>query len=94
MIYTSDKLGASSLVHTGKCVLKGLMFVGDTGAEPTLTVANSLTDATDPKAFAMVSDENHTFFAWFGEEGLPCSLGIYVTLSATTGDYIIYYELR
>ena len=94
MIYTSAKLGASGLIFTGKCVLRGIMFVGDTGNEPTLTLANSLTDATDPKVFCMVSDENHTFFAWFGEEGLPCSLGIYATLSAATGDYIVYYEIK
>ena len=94
MIRTSAKLGASALVHTGKCRIRGVMFVGDTATEPTLTVANSITDATDPKVFAMVSDETHTFFAWFGEEGLECSLGIYATLSAAEGDYIIYYELR
>jgi len=93
MIKTSALLGASGLIYRGKCTLRGVMFVGDTATEPTLTLANSLTDATLPKAFCMVSDETHTFFAWFGE-GIHCSIGIYATLSAATGDYIVYYEER
>jgi len=94
MIYTSAKTGVTGLIHTGKCILRGVMFVGDTSKEPTLTLANSITDATDPKVFCMVSDEQHTFFAWFGDEGLPCSLGIYATLSAVEGDFIVYYEIK
>lgn len=93
MIVSSGKQGASAVIFNKPCHLRGIMFVGDTAQEPTLTVYNHASAASGTAvAFAMVSDECHCFFAWFGEEGIKCSLGLYAALSAATGDYIIYYE--
>ena len=91
MIYTSALLTNSASVHIGKCVLRGVMCTDNNAT--TVTIANSLTDATLPKAFCM-SVTGTTTFAWFGEKGLSCSLGIYVTFSAAAGQCIVYYEIK
>ena len=94
MIRTSALTGATATIRTGKCVLRGILMVADTGTEPILTVYNNTAAAgTDIKAFLMPSDEQHTVFVWFGE-GLSCSLGIHAVLSAATADYIVYYEIK
>lgn len=94
MIICSGKQGASALIYTGRCCLIAVLFVGDTSKEPTLTVEDNVTSAgTNIKYFGMVSDECHTLYVNFGK-GLPCDNGLYATLSAAEGDYIIYYELR
>jgi len=92
MITTSALLAATGLVFAGKCVLRGFMFTADTATEPTLLLSNSTTTTTLPKAWCMASDEQHTVFVWFGEEGIPCSLGIYATFA--TADLLVYYEIR
>ena len=94
MITSSGLQGATATVFTGGCHIMGIMFVGDTATEPTLTVYDNTSAAGTVVAFAMVSDENHTFFAWFGERGIRCVNGIHAVLSAATGDYVIYYDIR
>ena len=94
MLQCSGKLGASALVYTGACRLLGVIFTGDTANEPTLTVEDNITAVgTRVKFFGMVSDEQHTISVMYPKDGLPCDLGLYATLSAATGDYIIYYEI-
>jgi hypothetical protein len=91
----SGKQGASALIYTGACCLKAVLFTGDTAKEPTLTVEDNVTSVgTNVKYFGMVSDECHSLYVEFPDGGLPCDNGIYATLSAAEGDYIIYYEYR
>ena len=91
-IKSSGLNGASAAIYPKHCRLKGVMFVGDTANEPTLKLWDNATEGSGTEiAFGMVSDECHTFFAWFGDEGIECANGIYAQLSAETGDYIVYY---
>ena len=91
----SGKQGASALIYTGPCKIYWVLFTGDTAKEPTLTIYDYASAGGTAKFFAMVSDENHSFFVAFpkGEE-IVCDIGIYAALSAAEGDYIIQYEPR
>lgn len=93
MIKSSGKQGASALIFTGHCRLRGISFVGDTANEPTLTVYDYLSAGGTAVAFLMVSDETHTVNIMFPDNGIDCETGLYAALSAATGDYIVYYEI-
>ena len=93
VIKSSGKLGASGLIFTGPCHLIGVSYTADTATETTITVYDSITAANTAIAFLMPSDEVHTINIMFPGKGVPCSAGLYASMSAETGDYIIYYSL-
>jgi hypothetical protein len=91
--YKSSGLkGASGAIKAGPGIIMGIMFVADTGDEPTLTVWDNASAASgDEIAFLMPSDETHTVTYNFPNGGLRVRNGIYAELSAAEGDYIIFY---
>jgi len=102
MIKSSGLKAASALIFTGHCRLRGVSFSATTTAKtPTLTVSNSITTGPDAAlnvAFgvaALVTDTSATNYVikFSEEENLDCDTGLYADLSATTGKYIVYYEI-
>ena len=100
MNISSGKQGASALIHTGVCRLKSVVFVADTAKTPTITVEDNITAVgTNIRAFGRACGGDATnggacnfIKEWTKEDNLICDNGIYATLSATEGDYIIEYE--
>ena len=101
MIKSSRLQGASALIFTGHCRLRGISFTGDIATIITLTVYDNTTNtdaATTPivaylRASSINTDTgNPTINLMFPDNGIDCSTGIYAALSGATGDYIIYYE--
>ena len=100
MITSSGKQTGSALIYTGICRLRGVTFVADTAKTPTITVEDNITSVgTNIRAFGRAcggteANGNATNFQikYSKEENLICNLGIYATLSAAEGDYIIDYE--
>jgi len=94
MITSSGLKGASAVIYAGPCWYLGVTFVGDTGKEPTLTIYNNATEGSGTVVdFVMVSDECHTVVTNYSPEGVYCSAGIYASLSAAEGDYVVRYRL-
>ena len=100
MNISSGKLGASALVYTGRCRLKSVVFVADEAKFPTITVEDNITSAgTNIRSFgraaggvAATGGACNFIQKWTEEDNLICDNGIYATLSASEGDYIIEYE--
>ena len=99
----SDLQGASALIYTGPCRLRGVVFVADTKKTPTIKVEDNITAVgTKVKIFGMASGGNvhadteggaYTFVLMFSrEDNVICDNGLYATLSAEEGDYIVYYD--
>lgn len=102
MIKSSGLKAASSLIYSGHCRLRGVSFSATTTAKtPNLTVCNSITTggaAGTVVAYgvaSLVTDTSATNFVirFSKEDNLDCETGLYADLSATTGKYIIYYEI-
>ena len=92
-IKSSGLQGASAAIFVGHCRLVGVSLVGDTSKEPTLTLYDDPDSADGTElAFLMVSDECHFASIMFPGNGVECANGIYAALSATEGDYIVYYS--
>jgi len=102
MIKSSGLKAASSLIYSGHCRLRGVSFSATTTAStPTLTVSNSITTSAAAAlnvAFGVaelvegVSATNYVI-KFSAEDNLDCETGLWADLSATTGKYIIYYEI-
>ena len=100
MNISSGKLGASALVYTGRCRLKKVVFVADEAKFPTITVEDNITAVgTFIKSFgraaggvAATGGACNFIEKWTKEDNLVCDRGLYATLSAAEGDYIIEYE--
>ena len=98
---SSGKLSASALVYTGPCRLKSVVFVADTAKTPTITVEDNVTAVgTNVKSFGRACGGTEAaggacnfIEKWSKEDNLRCDNGIYATLSAVEGDYIIEYEI-
>ena len=98
---SSGKLSASALVYTGPCRLKKVVFVADTAKTPTITVEDNTTAAgTNIRSFGRACGGDATnggacnfIEKWTKEDNLICDNGIYATLSAVEGDYVIEYEI-
>lgn len=91
-IKSSGLQGASVAIFPKPCRLIGVCFVGDTGEEPTLKLWDNASAGSGTEiAFLMVSDECHFASLMFPGNGVECANGIYAQLSATKGDYIVYY---
>ena len=101
MIKSSGLLGASALIYSGHCRLRGVSFSADTAKTPTLTVSNSITTGAAASLVvaygvaAMVTTVSATNFVikFSAEDNLDCETGLYADLSAEEGDYIVYYEI-
>ena len=97
---SSGKQGASALIYTGPCRLLGVQFSADEAKFPTLTVEDNTTSAgTNIKAFgraaggvAATGGACNFVVKWSRDDNNFCENGLYATLSATEGDYIIDYE--
>lgn len=91
---SSGKQGASAVICAHPCWLRAVVLVGDTAKEPTLTLYDDASAASGTAvAFLMASDECHTVILTLpGDRGLYCPSGIYGALSATEGDFIVYYD--
>ena len=91
-IKASGLKGDSAVIFPEHCRLIGVCFVGDTAKEPTLKLWDNATEASGTEiGFLMVSDECHFASLMFPGNGVECANGIYAELSATEGDYIVYY---
>lgn len=99
----SGLLGASALIWTGPCRLRGVVFVADADKFPTIKVEDNVTSVgTYVKAFGKASGGSlvannefgaYTFVLMFSrEDNVLCDRGLYATLSAAEGDYIIYFD--
>ncbi len=100
---SSGLQAASALIYTGVCRFRGVIFVADTIKNPTIKVEDNITSVgTYVKAFGRAAGGNvaagyeggaYTFVVMFSkEDNLICDRGLYATLSAAEGDYIIYYD--
>ena len=95
MVVSSGKQGATATIYSGSAKIHWVIFTGDTGQEPTLTIYDNTEASGTAVFFGMVSDENHTLPVVFPKGKEPiCHTGIHAVLSAATGDYIIGYEPR
>jgi len=99
----SGLLGSSDLIWTGPCRLRGVVLVADTVKNPTIKVEDNITSVgTYVKAFGRAAGGNvasgyeggaYTFVLMFSrEDNVLCDRGLYATLSATEGDYIVYFD--
>jgi len=99
MNISSGKQSASALIYTGPCRLKSVVFVADVAKTPTITVADDLDGTDNTKAFGRACGGTEAaggavnfIMKWTKEDNLICDSGIYATLSAEEGDYVIEYE--
>lgn len=100
MISSSGKQGASALIYTGICRLRSVSFTADIAKTPTITVEDNITAVgTNIRAFGRACGGTEAnggacnfIKKWTEEDNLICDNGIYATLSAAEGDYIIEYE--
>ena len=97
-IESSGLQAASALIFTGTCHLVGVSYTGDTLKYATLTVYDSITAANTAVAFlrpvsSTTDVANPTINLIFPGKGLYCAYGLYASLSAAEGDYIIYYTI-
>jgi len=96
-IKSSGLKAASALIFTGSCHLVGVSFTADTLKFPTLTVYDSITAANTAVAVlrpvsSTTDVTNGTINLMFPGNGVHCASGIYGSLSAAEGDFIIYYS--
>jgi len=90
---SSGLLGASAVIFPKPCCLRGITLKGDTGKEPSLTIYDNATEASGTEqAVSMVSDECHCDHQTWEKGEKFCSSGIYASLSAAEGDYIVDYD--
>jgi len=98
---SSGKQTGSALIYTGICRLKSVVFAADIAKTPTITVEDNITSAgTNIKAFGRACGGTEAaggavnfIKEWTEKDNLICDNGLYVTLSAAEGDYIIEYEI-
>lgn len=98
---SSGKQGASALIYTGICRLKSVSFTADDAKNPTITVEDNITAVgTNIRAFGKAAGGDATnggacnfIKEWTKEDNMICNNGIYASLSASEGDYIIEYEI-
>lgn len=94
---------ASALIYTGKCRLRGVVLVADTVKNPSVKVEDNITSVgTYVKAYGRAAGGNvasgyeggaFTYVQMFSkEDNLICDRGLYATMSAAEGDYIVYYD--
>jgi hypothetical protein len=101
MNISSGKQTGSALIYTGRCRLKKVVFVADVAKTPTITVEDNVTSAgTNIKSFGRACGGTEAeggacnfIEKWTEEDNVICNNGIYATLSAAEGDYIIEYEI-
>ena len=90
MIQSSGLKGISAVICDVPCNYWGCKLINDVGEAPTLTIYDS--DDATTNGDVVIGYERSS-----GGQVLPypirCFNGIYAELSATTGDYIIYYEI-
>jgi len=100
---TSGLLGASALIYTGPCRLRGVSLTADTVKSLTIRVEDNVTAVgTFVKAFGRASGGNvhadteggacNFNKKWTKEDNLLCDRGLFATLSAEEGDYIIEFD--
>jgi len=97
---SSGLQAASALIYTGPCRLKSVVFVADTATTPTIRVEDNVTSAnTNIRAWGRACGGTEAaggavnfIKEWTNEDNMICDNGIYATLSAAEGDYIIEYE--
>jgi len=98
---SSGKLSASGLVYTGPCRLKSVCFSADLAKSPTITVEDNITAVgTNIKAFGRACGGTEAaggavnfIMKWTEQDNLRCDNGIFATMSAVEGDYVIEYEI-
>lgn len=98
MNISSGKQTATALIYTGPCRLKSVVCSADTAKTITITVADDLDGTNNTKAFGRACGGDATnggacnfIKEWTDEDNMICDTGIYVTLSAAEGDYVIEY---
>lgn len=96
-IKSSGLKAASALIFTGSCHLVGVSYTVDTLKYASLTVYDSITAANTEVAFlrpvsSTTDVTNGTMNLLFPGNGVHCAAGIYASLSAAEGDYVIYYS--
>ena len=101
---SSGKKAASALIHTGPCRLRGVVLMADTVKNPSIQIEDNTTNAnTNIWVIGRSAGGNEasgveggafTFSLMFSkEDNVICDNGIYATLSAAEGDYIVYYDI-
>jgi len=98
---SSGKQAGSALIYTGICRLKSVVFVADVAKTPTITVEDNITAVgSNIRAFGRACGGTEAsggacnfIKEWSKEDNIICNNGIYATLSAAEGDYIIEYEI-
>ncbi|MDD5304259.1 MAG: hypothetical protein PHS14_14255, partial [Elusimicrobia bacterium] len=90
----SGKLEATAQVHTGKCVLKGVLLYTDGTNDATLAVYDG-TDATG-KLLREVHAKGSDGKGPFGDTSvmLRCQTGIWATVTGTGAYFLIDYVKR
>lgn len=99
---SSGLQGGSALIHTGPCRLLGVSLAADVDKTLTITVYNYLSAGGTAVAFGRASGASliankefgaHTFVIKFSrDDNMFCETGLHAELSATDGDYIVYFE--
>ena len=95
MIQSSGLKDISAVICDVPCNYWGCKLINDSGEAPTLTIYDS--DDATTGGDVVIGYERSSDTLTMGGQVLPypvrCFNGIYAELSATTGDYIIYYEI-
>ncbi len=97
---SSGKQTGSALIYTGPCRLKKVVCSADTAKTITITVEDNITAVgTNIRSFGRASGGDATnggacnfVEKWTAKDNLICDNGIYASLSAAEGDYIIEFE--
>ena len=92
-VLSSGVQAASAVIHAGACFFCGYSLVTDDTKDVAMTVYNNATEASGTAVgYAKCTDESYTVHEMFPYP-VWCSAGIYASLDAAEGDYIIYYAL-
>ncbi len=99
---SSGKKGSSAKIFTGHCRLLGVSLTADVDKTLTITVYPDTSATGTEVAFGRASGASliankefsaHNFVIKFSrDDNMFCDNGLYAVISATEGDYIIYYE--
>lgn len=90
MIRSSGTKGSSSLIHDGPCRYWGAKLINDATASVTLTVYDNTAAGGTVVDYCQASDNKNS--SGMLPNPIRCFNGLYASLSADNGDYIIYYE--
>lgn len=92
---SSGLLTATTQIATRSCILYGFQ-INVAAADGTIVLYNSpvsTSDATKVVDKHLLKANNSGDNQWFGENGIYCDKGLYITLSGSGAEMVVYYNL-